>query len=70
MTPTDFRAALLILNLSQLDAAKVLGVGARTVRHWAGGTATIPAPAAKLLTLMRLGLLSVEQVRHTPPTDG
>lgn len=64
MTPSELRAALIIINASQSEIARVLGVRDRTVRNWIAGTSPVPAPAAKLLTLMRLGLLSPEHVKH------
>lgn len=49
MTPTEFRAALARLNLSQAAAARVLGVDARTARRWALGERDVPPPVERLL---------------------
>lgn len=35
MTPTDYRASILALNLSQVRAAKALGINERTSRRYA-----------------------------------
>lgn len=52
MTPTDLRATLTRLGLSQVGAAKVLGVNDRTVRRWIAGDLEIPNPAALALHLI------------------
>lgn len=55
MTATQFRAALARLELSQLGAARLFGVGERTPRRWASGEADVPPPVAILLRLMLAG---------------
>lgn len=52
MSPNDYRLCLHRLGLSQLAAAKVLGIGPRTSRAYALGEVRIPEPVAKLLRLM------------------
>lgn len=64
MTATEFRAALLVAELSQLQAAKVLGVDARTVRRWIAGDVAIPPPVGKLVRLMSLGFLKPIQIEN------
>lgn len=49
VTPDELRAVLDDLGLSQLEAARRLGVSGRTVQAWAGGTNAVPGPAEKLL---------------------
>ena len=49
MTPKQFRAALARLGLSQVAAARRLGVSARTVRFWIAGRHKIPEPVVMLL---------------------
>jgi DNA-binding transcriptional regulator YiaG len=49
MTPTELRAALTRLGISQAETARVLGVDDRTVRRWAAGDRDIPQPAIRLL---------------------
>jgi DNA-binding transcriptional regulator YiaG len=66
MTPHKFRDAIAKLGLSQVKAAHVLGITPRTARRWAVGAARIPAPAAKLLRLMKDGKISEKDVRNTP----
>lgn len=52
MTPKQYRAAIAQLELSQVRAAKFLGVSGRTSQNWALGTRPIPVATAKLLRLM------------------
>ena len=50
MTPHQFRAALDRLSLRQIDAARLLGVGVRTVKAWSQIDGTGPTgPAARFL---------------------
>jgi DNA-binding transcriptional regulator YiaG len=49
MTPDEYRAAIAKLGLSQVAAAKLLGVDARTSRRWANGERDMPAPAVRFL---------------------
>lgn len=49
MTPDDYREAIEKLGLSQIAAARLLGVDERTSRRWANGERDVPAPAARFL---------------------
>ena len=49
MTPEEFRKIIEKLGLSQIAAARLLGVDARTSRRWASGERDIPPPAARFL---------------------
>jgi len=49
MTPDQYRAAIGRLGLSQVGAAKLLGVDPRTSRRWACGEREVPAPAERFL---------------------
>jgi DNA-binding transcriptional regulator YiaG len=49
MSPDEYRAAIERLGLSQVAAARLLGVDARTSRRWASGERDIPPPAARFL---------------------
>jgi DNA-binding transcriptional regulator YiaG len=49
MTPAQYRAAIEALGLSQLAAARLLGVDGRTSRRWANGERDIPPPAERFL---------------------
>jgi len=49
MTPDEYREAIDALGMSQLAAAKLLGVDARTSRRWASGERDIPPPASRFL---------------------
>lgn len=49
MTADEYRDAIEHLGLSQVAAAKLLGVDERTSRRWAIGERDIPAPAQHFL---------------------
>lgn len=51
MTPTDLRAQLARLGLTQTGAARLLGVNPRTVRRWLED-GDIPPPVVRLLGAM------------------
>jgi hypothetical protein len=52
MTKHDYRTALETLGLSQIAAAKVLGIADRTSRACALGERPVPAPVALALRLL------------------
>ena len=57
MTPTQYKAAIKALELSQHRAGDWLGIGRRTSQGYALGEYPIPEPIAKLLRLcVKLGL--------------
>jgi DNA-binding transcriptional regulator YiaG len=49
MTSDQYRNAIEKLGLSQVAAARLLGVDARTSRRWACGERDVPAPAERFL---------------------
>jgi DNA-binding transcriptional regulator YiaG len=49
MTPDEYRAAIEALGLSQVAAARLLGVDDRTSRRWASGERDVPPPAQRFL---------------------
>lgn len=46
---SEFRSALNRLGLSQLEAARLLGVKSRTIQRWAAGSPPVGEPAAQAL---------------------
>jgi DNA-binding transcriptional regulator YiaG len=62
VTPGDYRNAIEKLGLSQVAAAKLLGVDARTSRRWAIGERDVPAPAARFLQYLIVTRKSGDQV--------
>jgi hypothetical protein len=52
MTKDDYRAVLEALGLSQVAAAKVLGIADRTSRAYALGERPVPEPVALALRLL------------------
>lgn len=61
MTPTQYRAALTKLGLTQAAAGRLFGIGDRTGRRWAreGG---IPETAAILLRLALAGKITLADI--------
>ena len=49
MDSTEFRLALSQLGLSQLEAARLLGVKSRTIQRWVAGNPPVGEPAAQAL---------------------
>ena len=62
MTANQYETALAKLGLSQVAAAKFLGISIRAAHGYANG-ATIPEPIAKLLRLMVRLELKPEDVK-------
>jgi hypothetical protein len=52
MNAKQYRAALKKLDITQLAAGELFGVGARTSRRWALDEARVPVSVAMLLKLM------------------
>jgi DNA-binding transcriptional regulator YiaG len=52
MTPDEYRTIIERLGLSQVAAAHLLGVNARTSRRWASGERDIPPPAQRFLRFL------------------
>jgi len=62
VTPTQYRTALAKLELSQVGAARLFGVGERTSRRWAEeGVSGVPEI---LLRLMLAGKITVKDVER------
>ncbi len=49
MDSNEFRSALNRLGLSQLEAARLLGVKSRTIQRWVAGSPPVGEPAAQAL---------------------
>lgn len=62
MTPKQFTAAIAKLGLSQVGAAKLLGITDRTARRYVAGDCEIPEPTAKLLRLALSGKITTEDI--------
>lgn len=62
MTAKQFIAAIDALELSQVRAAKVLGLTDRTARRYAAGDAEVPEPTAKLLRLALAKKITVDDI--------
>ena len=52
MTADEYRNAIARLELSQVAAARLLGVDDRTSRRWATGERDVPGPAARFLNYL------------------
>lgn len=65
MTKSELRVALIIINVTQEDVAKAIGVNPSTLRRWLAGLTPVPKPAGKLIHLMSLGLVAFQAVKNT-----
>jgi hypothetical protein len=64
MTGAEYRDALARLGLSQVGAARFLGIDDRTSRRWALGEVSIPVSVHILLELMIRVRLSPDRVEE------
>ena len=64
MTPTQYRDAISRLGLSQVRAARFLGVDPRTSRRWALGEIPIPKAIGMFLYLLLNGALKPEDLEN------
>ena len=64
MNPSDFRATLKSLGLSQVGASRLFGVTDRIVRMWGVGDRPVPDLVAKVLRLVVAGKISLDDVRE------
>ena len=55
LSPQQFRRALRRLRLSQVEAARRLGVNERTVRRWVAGASRIPESVSLVLQVWLRG---------------
>jgi DNA-binding transcriptional regulator YiaG len=68
VTADDYRSAIEALGLSQLAAARLLGVDERTSRRWANGERDVPEPAARFLRyLIATGKTGEQAIRKLSP---
>lgn len=69
MTTPEYREALAALDLSQVGAAKLLGVDERTSRRWATGERDVPPPAERFLRFLIAAKIKPERVMKllSPP---
>jgi len=63
MTPTQYKAAIKAMELSQERAGDWLGIGRRTSQGYALGEYPVPEPVAKLLRLCVKMKLKPEDVK-------
>lgn len=68
MTPSEYRAALAALGLTQAGAAELIGVNPRTSRRWALGESPIPQAVARLMAMMQADTES--RSRFAPISEG
>lgn len=62
MSPDEYRAVLLKLELTQRGTARFLDIGERTSREWAAGDSKISSPTTMLLRLIAKLELTPERV--------
>lgn len=68
MTPAELRATLERFGISQVRAAKILGVDDRSLRRWVLGEAPIPILVERVLDAASRGRLRLEDL--LPPKAG
>jgi DNA-binding transcriptional regulator YiaG len=62
MTPDELYNLIDRLQITQGEAARILGIAPRTMRNYLSGATAIPEPTAKLLRLIRARRLDLQQV--------
>lgn len=62
MTPKQYAAIIESLGLSQVGAARFLGVDERTSRRWIAGEREIPETVSRFLTFIAAAKLTPEEV--------
>ena len=62
MTANQIRAALDQLGLTQVAAAQLFGVEARSVRRWVSGNSPVPDAVAIVLRLVVAGKIALDDV--------
>lgn len=65
MTPTQLRAALERLELSQMECSRLLRVDGRTVRKWIAGDSEIPTSVTMLLNLLVKGKVTANDLQRS-----
>lgn len=65
MTPTEFRASLSLLGLTQQGFARLSGQDDRTIRRYVSGERAIPEPVARLLWAMKRDRTLIEALAPT-----
>jgi plasmid maintenance system antidote protein VapI len=62
MTPKQFKDTLHRLDISQVEAARLVGVNPRTARHWIAGDRSVHPAVAILLRLLTQGKITIEDI--------
>ena len=62
MTPAEFKSALAALGLSQMRAARILGIDGRSIRRYVKGERGISESTAILLRLAVDGIITVSDI--------
>jgi hypothetical protein len=69
MTKDDFRAALLVLDLTQNAAARFFRVNERTARRWASGDQEVAPIVERQIRMMLRHAMTVADVDHLMTID-
>lgn len=64
MTPQEYRATIAALGLTQVGAARFLGVNDRTSRRWIAGERAVDEPIARFLRYLIAAKISPEEVER------
>lgn len=62
MTSDEYRTTIAALGLTQVGAARFLGVDERTSRKWAAGERDIPPPVERFLRFLVAAKIKPERV--------
>ena len=62
MTPSELRAIIAHLGLTQVGVARILGVTSRAVGMWVAGDRKVPELLAKVLRMIIAGKITVEDL--------
>lgn len=63
MTPTEFRAIISRLGLSQVRAAQLLGYDGRSGQKWALGERKIPPSVALIFWMLDAGIITLSDIK-------
>lgn len=66
MAPAEFSSILSRLDLTQVGAAKLLGVEDRTVRRWIAGAIPVPELVARVMRAADVGKIKLSDLFERP----
>ena len=64
VTKTEFGAAIAALDIARHHAARLFGVGERSIRRWQAGARRVPCGVNIVLRLLAAGCVTIAQVEQ------